>query len=577
LFPVWSAPIPARSLVINEINVGGSARQFIEVRNSSTRLQSLSGMTLETSQGSFALDGAAPLGAGACFFLFRAASGQDGFGPGGRSLGIEGPVAHVMQDTVLLKKGGTILDAVSYGTTRDTSARYNAAVQAGQFVNGSFVDTSTCYTSVNLGRSGQSADTNSLASDWALHGGANSYNLSPGTPNTATLKAEKDIVRHIQAILSQVFVNALGMNVTYADHGFLGGSPPATDHSFWIDGPDFGAHVLQGRIVDRFVALGNGQYDIVSTGILADDLLSLELAITDSVRTTAESRSIAVTLVAPTGDAYTYTEDESSVFSGSWGNHQIVHMRTVTGWDGIKRVTSFTQSLAWPANQPEVTSATSSVSLTRDFPANPPSFTDYITWVQNGSQGMPPNAPYTTETIDFVSNISGAPGSVTVDFPSYTIDHGAFGSAVQDNCKLTLIQTAPYQVSGSYVYDFAGPISAHVENQVIATMDPGSQDVAIDGTFLLDDADVVAFRHYIDPIRPPAALGGFFEWVGWGVATFVTGAACGIGTAIATGTTVVVGTVTLGTGVPAGAVGIGATAGACATATTFVGNSLWPD
>jgi hypothetical protein len=218
------------------------------------------------------------------------------------------------------------------------------------------------------------------------------------------------------------------------------------------------------------------------------------------------------------------------------------------------------------------------LGMTRDFPTNPPTFSTYDAWVANGSIGNPPNSPYVKEKITAAATISGQPGNLAVSFSSYHVDHGSYGQGDYNNFSITSQQAAANQWISNLHFDFTGPVASAVGANSTSTINSTTEDVSTSGTVSRNNAVVAAFDYYVDPLRG-AVQGpghGWFDWVLWTVNTSVTGAVCGIATAVATGATIVVGTVTIGTGVPAGVVGIGVTAGACATATTFVGNSLWP-
>ncbi len=571
---------PPPSIVINEVHVGGVGVPFIELRNLSSKAQSLAGMTIESSQGSVSLGVAPSIPAGGYFVIARTPASEAGLTPDGWTLRVGSPFLHVTKDTLLLKSGGQILDAVSYGTTRDTSSRYNAAVSAGQFLSGQFVNISSCFTQCTIGRKASSADTNNLATDWDLHGGANSFNASPLVANAATLSGEKDTVQHFQQIFNQGLVNGLGFNVTYADHAlFLAGNPSTTQHSFHIEAGSLGTYTLTGAGSDQFVPLSNGQYDIVSQGSFADGAFKVLASITERVRTNSQSRSVALTVITAAGDQFDYIEDATYAYTGSWGAYSIDHVRTVQAWDGVTRTTNSTQSMNWNPSLAEVTMLSSTVKLSRDFPANPPSIADYSAWVAGGGIGQAPNAPYTTEKVDYqcVGSLTGS--SLKLSYPLYTIDHGAYGSAIQDNTLLMASALSPTDGIVSYSYDFVGPTMANVEQVVNTSLSLPSFDFALNGELLIDGASLATFSQYIDPLRGPALAqegGGFWSWVGWGLCTAVTGAACAIGTtatAVGTGLATIT---TWGAATPTMIAGTGAAAGACAVASTYVGNSLWP-
>jgi hypothetical protein len=583
----WWTPAPAASsddavggLVINEVHVGGLGTPFIELRNLSSKAQALSTVTIESSQGVISLASAPPVPAGGFFTIARSPASAAGLTPDGRTLLVGSALLHVMKDTLLLKDSSQIVDAVSYGTTRDTSARYSAAVGAGQFGAGQFVNTSSCYTQCTIGRKASSSDSNNLGVDWDLHGGANSFNASPGEPNAASLTAEKDTVQHFQEIFNQALVNGIGFDVQYADHlQFTAGNPSTTQHEFHVDAGTFGLSVLSGASTDQFVALSNGQYDLVSQGVFQDGSLMISASITERVRTHSHSRSVALSIVTDQGDQYDYSEDAESTYTGAWGAYSIAHERTVIAWDGISRTTTSTQSIGWNPALAEVTTLSSTVKLSRDFPANPPSIVDYANWVAGGGVGQSPNAPYTTEKIDYqcVGSLTGS--SLKLVYPTYSIDHGQFGSAVQNNTLLVATPTSATDTVVTYGYDFVGPTNASVEQTIQASIDFATLDIALNGEMFLNGASLATFSQYIDPLRGPAAVqgGGVWAWVKWGAATFVTGAACALGTtatAIGTGLATVT---TWGATTPLMLGGTGAAAGACAVASTAVGNSLWPN
>ena len=113
-----TAQVSTPGLVINEVCLGGQSAQFIELRNSSASPFSFVGVVLDTAAGSFALGAAPDLAPGQHFLVLRAPTGELGLSGDGRTFGIASAPAHVMKDTVLLRRGHTILDAVAYGTSK---------------------------------------------------------------------------------------------------------------------------------------------------------------------------------------------------------------------------------------------------------------------------------------------------------------------------------------------------------------------------------------------------------------------------------------------------------------------------
>lgn len=589
---LYAAPVQdGAQLAINEINVGGPGAFFVEIVNNSGQTQDLGSILIQSSQGVLSLSSAPPLAPGEYFIVNRGEgtgpysnSSIDSpilgsLSPAGDSMSFSQPLMHVMKDTVVLRDGDMIIDAVSYGTSKDDSALYNEAVAAGEFAPGTFVDTSFSYSSVNLGRNGSSADTNLLSDDWALHGGADSFNISPGAANVKSFTSEKEVVRHFQTIMNQGLVNGLGINVTYADHSNFGGSfPLTTDHSFTTDSPEFGQHVLAGPSVDYFVPTVNGQYDIYSYGTFTDGSLMVTGLFIETVRTQFQSRYVSLVVTLANGDQYEYTEGEAFTYTGTWGDYVVDQTRTVTAWDGIERSTASNQKISWDPKMAEVTSMTTETAISRDYPANPPMITAYQAWVDNGSVGLSPNAPYTTEIINFVSSSSLNASGVVIDFDNYTIDHGAFGSAVQENCSITMTRTGFSSIEATNSYFFNGPVPTEVSQQVNVSIFFPSEDMSIQGVYSHDDVAVATFNQYIDPVRCASLRGepGFWSWVGWGLATAVTGAACAVGTTITATATGLATVTTLGAATPGMVMGTGAVGGLCATASTAVGNGLWP-
>lgn len=136
--PVLALP----GLLLSEVSPG-PALSYIEVFNGLDVAVDLDGYHVETSTGSFPLDGLVePLAPGGFFLLLHGNVAEAGVSddPSVPCIIVSTATCGHISDTVLLRKpSGTLSDAMSYGLAPDPSLRYVEAVSQGQFEAGTFV------------------------------------------------------------------------------------------------------------------------------------------------------------------------------------------------------------------------------------------------------------------------------------------------------------------------------------------------------------------------------------------------------------------------------------------------------
>jgi len=577
----FSSTPPLGTLVINEVCLGSPGPAFVEIRNLSASPQSLAAVTLETSQGVFSLSDVTPtLPAGAYFVVSESSVQNAGISPDGLSKCFASHILDQMVDTVLLKRSGQLQDAMSYGTQVDTSARYNAAVNAHEFTAGQFVNINGEFEFTSIGRSGNSADTNNLASDWRTHGGINACRQSAGDPNTAIFAGEDCSVSRLQAFINEALRNVYGISVTSASHAnYIGDANSTATHTFDVTNTDFGTRTIVGSATHDFTpssSPGVGDYSIHNNGSFTDGTLTFSITLDEQRTGNVSTLSMTASVAAPNGVTYPYTESQTYTRSGVRGNYSVAHTRTSTAWDGVQRNVTSTETITWSLSAGVINSTASAVSITADFPPAATSPYSYTSWVQAGSQSPMPNAVYTSETTTFNSVTQVTNGVLTMNFSNYNISHGTYGSATHTNMVFTSSMSGS-TLSASYTYDFNGPLgTTHFSTQTTGNYDSLTGDISLHGNFYKDGQLVSSTDSYIDP-KLWGWLKKTLQWAGNIVCTAVVGSVCYLGTcaAIAAGAGLTAGTG--GAGAPAGVAIIMFTVGMCATATAATCILLWPD
>jgi len=572
----------AATLVLNEVGLG-PAYTYVELYNASGAELSLEGWSLESARGTFALAGApAPLEAGGYLVVARGHASEVGFsvaaggagGAGGIGWFVDDPVVAVDRDTLLLLHQGGVVDAVSYGLERDTSARYDLAVAAGQFADGSFVDVSAEFGEVALGRRADALDRDDLGRDWSPHGGADALVGSPMGRNDAMPAGEAFAVKLFQEALQQTMANSYyGTDVlTAAYGGFAGGGLASSAlHGFLVSGPDLGEQVLlTGTVSFHCTLLGEGSYELWTAGTLSSpggDTIELELS--QLVERCGSSQRIDALLRPAGAEALPYVEETELLWEGTRGDARLGLSRETTGWTGFTRTTEATTDVDWLFDGGAVTEARFATHLERDWPAT-----------DRPAASSDPWLPFTTETIDYAAVATPHASGSVVSFPSYSASYGSYGEAHWLGLTMTqegdpLAASLVGCTTADVVYQ-GSTTALEVRGEVVASR--GGRLIEwthdyFDGPSLLD-----ATRGAVDP---PADgwRDKLRRGVGWctrRAMTGVVGAGCALATTVVGGAGGITSVASLGTATPVALGGTALTAGACTVVTAGAYELLAP-
>ncbi|MGK0303789.1 MAG: hypothetical protein ACI89X_004689, partial [Planctomycetota bacterium] len=454
-------PAPKAKFKISEVSAG-PAHCYIEVTNTGTRAGRLANVELVTSAGAFPLANIDTyLKPGEYLMLARSITAEVGISdePAVKAQIVDTPILNAIQDTVLLRRNGTILDAMAYGRAPDTSANYASAVAGGQFINGQFVNIGAVYGEASMGRDENNSDTNSLATDWSTGGGSDAQIGSPLEKNCAIFAGEYFGMKATQDVVNQTLCNNyylfdihLG---SYSNFQVTStGDTPEYEktmqatHSFQCSSADFGSNfTLSGPLVFDYTDLGGNSFGVTITGTLTAPAIGLTVAI-DSTETISPSGSTSDIDVVVTGwgQSFPWSGQSSLSFTGLRGACTIANTRTSAGEFNIARTTSASSQILWSLSQGEVSSIQNTAAISRDWPAAGRS----ISW---GG----PIAPFTTETINYVSTTSFANNGDGIDMQiaGFVADYGSqFPVSNWNNASFSLLRDpATDSVNGHFEAD----------------------------------------------------------------------------------------------------------------------------
>lgn len=241
-------------VVINEVAIG-PAFSYVELSNTGAASVDLDGYVLETSQGSFVLSFPANLGPHEFALISAGPAIQVGVSddPEVLAMIVGNTIVAGDVDTVILRDAmGQVIDAVTYGLQRDASARYGAALQAGQFVDEQFLDISGLFGEVVIGRSSTGLDSNDML-DWAPSGGANALTGSPLGANNALPFGEDFSVTWFQQRFNEFALGSYyNFDVLTASYSAYSGTSANSHavHHFTVSSPDVGSSVTLSGVVN---------------------------------------------------------------------------------------------------------------------------------------------------------------------------------------------------------------------------------------------------------------------------------------------------------------------------------------
>lgn len=574
-------------VILNEVVVG--TLEYIELYNPTNVAKPVNGLVLKTSYGVFGLGDVMNTLAPRQHLLLlrgRPEEARTSSDPAVMIKIVGAPILGAMGDTVVLEtRTGTVLDAMSYGVTADTSALYRRAVTANQFPNGQFVDIGQEFTEVMIGRRGNSGDSNNLTADWALHGGANSYVATPLGRNNEVVGGDVYSIKAVQSRVNELFLNTYFANVTTAScSGYAGTDASSTaTHAFAIDSSEFGNVLFTGPVSWNFQGGANGDYTIHYQGSMQSFPAAYQLDID-----VAESRvggNSTITLdadlfdVGPGGTHRPYHEVVTLGRTGVRGSYSIAQSRTLVDWFGVPRSTSVDQTIQWNVVGGQLASSASGVRIVRDYPTLP-------NRVWSG-----PNPVFTTETLTYSSLAQATSTGAEVVFPSYQSDFGGYGVADHQNARIDFVaDLSNRRISVVRTADITYPDAngwlTRMNITANATQEPATGNIAIDGHLLESGNEYFTFTGFIDPpagVRKWPTWGEVWEgtktagkWVGHAAATIVTGGVCAVATTATAGTMGITTLATLGTATPVAVGTTAAVGGACVYVSNIVFEATHP-
>jgi len=568
----------ANGVVINELDAGPLS-SYVELFNSGPNAVSLDDVTVETSRGVFQWGGFPDdlqPGEYAAAFASQPEDASVSTDPSIKIMIVGEPLLGALTDTVLLKQAGSIVDAVTYGVSQDTSSRYTAAVLAGEFASGTYIDCSAQLGEMCLGRSALSEDTNDLSSDWEFTGGRDAYVGSPLEPNSAILGGEDYAVEIFQEMVNQIGINTyLRFDVSAASYANYSGvdSASSADHTFTISGPGIGNDVtMTGTASFTFTPMGRSSARTTVSGTLESGTgksLSVSATQVISPMTSSGMSEVSAVLTVPLG-VFSYSETVSLTSTGTRGAYSVAQNRSQQGNYGVQRFSSVAGTCAWEVSDGIITANDFSFDIVRDWP-----ITDFpITQAS-------PRPPFTTEsfTLSGQSAMTGTGNAYKVDFDDYSIDYGAEysqGNVSNAFVRYTSDPELEQAVATNHMLVEYGSLYSDI--RVVATMtdELEAKEYTVSSVVYLntmpsgyslatvDPATAVDWGKWKKRIKSGAKVG-----VRWGLIG-VTGAACAVGTtltgAIAVGATAG----SAGTLSGPGLVATGVVGGLCAVATTVV-------
>lgn len=589
---IVTTPALERNLVISEVGAG-PLQSYVELFNGTSGPITLADVEIETSQGLFSLAGCTvPLPPDSYFVLTTCRPEEQVATDKPETLlkAVAQQVVGVISDTVLVRLRGEISDAVCYGLSPDSSPRYQAAIQATQFADGQFVDVSTEFNGLAIGRNKTATDTDNLDADWTTHGGADALCGSPLSANTGVMGGEDFAIKAFQSRFNQIFANNYyTLSVTGAGYtGYTGSDTNSSaTHTFVVDSPDFGNGIaLSGRITFVLVPQNSGAYEMRMTGTLSAPAPALSINVSCTQAWSGSKLTSTVNaglIVEATGDVLPYDETVSLQYSGVRGAFTVAQDRVATDLDGVARKTSATQNIIWRVVAGQVYLVNSTVDMKRDFPA--------VSWPYSWGQ---PHTPFTTENLhyDLVLGHHAAGDGYVGTFSKYTANYGAqYGVATYDNASLSFRRDYPnqafnYNTAATITFPSPGGTVTNAGDISVASVPFNSNLVTVHGQLYSGSAQVGSYQLTIDPPVVPwpdwldsvgRGIKTGAKWVGHVGATVVTGGICALGTTVTAAAAGISTVASLGTASPAGIAGTVVVGGSCVYVSNLVYESTKPN
>jgi hypothetical protein len=566
---------PATGLRINEVVVGAGGGEFIEIYNASGSPQSLMGVSIATGVSNFML-GTATIDAGDYFCLYHDVAANAG--PGVKRMSVTSGLCTYLSDTVELKSGATILDAVSFGTTKDASVRYTDAVAAGQFADGQFVDISDVVDGIVIGRDAVSADTNSLPADWKVGYALASFGATPGSANTGgELQEQLDTWTTLKRV-NETCLNGFGPSITMSSHtGYaVVGNTASASYSVTTR-PEAGAcaplnaaQTLTGTLSSSYTRDGEQGYTYEYSGTLANEVLSLMIATQEVVEQKGHLRKLNISATLSFGgSSYDYAEQTVQAVSGGPAGKHYTLIRHSMDMTGQARESSSEYDVTPTIVAGVAISAMGHVHRTCTYPPFVPPVWDWWKWIFDGCLGAKPNAVTTTLTENYDITISNIANGMSVSMANHTLVWGDGKSTTWTNegGSFTADQ-ATGAVSGTYSFNYVKDGDTHtIEKSMSGQIDPNG-DLAFTVNVTKDSDPLGSYQEHID---------GFWGSVWRAVATIATGTACAAGTIVVGVASGVSSAATLGALTVGGVAATGATVGGCAYITNEVYDATKPN
>ncbi len=410
-----------RDLTISEVSPGPML-SYIEIHNGSTVSISLDGFSLESASGSFQLGGLPDaLDPAEYFVLLQGHPVEVGVSPDPLvpCIIVAEPTCGVLADTILLRDPkGSVVDALAYGVVADTSNRYQAAVDAGQFSAGSFVDVGAEFEQLVLGRNAQNLDTNHL-SDWSTGGGADALVGSPFGPNSTVPEGEDLWVEAFQGYFSKTISQEYyGFRVvTGSFSNFIGDAAASTvAHSITVNGPIFGSAdvVLTGTVDNRLTYLAQGRYATECEGKLFDSTATygVEFRFRREVGGARDVTVISAKVQSGT-TVYPFDLEVLREFTGQRGTYDESITRTLLMWSGTPKISAGSQAVQWSlGGDGSIARVDCSGSFSRPFP------------LSDGAIGQPATPPITMESMELDFHYDRAEGPSRLTWDKMEFDYG---------------------------------------------------------------------------------------------------------------------------------------------------------
>jgi hypothetical protein len=563
---------PPSGLHINEVAVGAGGGEFIEIYNASESPQSLAEVTISTGVANFPL-GTATIAPGDFFLLYHDVAA----GPGDKRMNVTTGLTTYLSDTVLLKSGATILDAMSFGTTLDASPRYAEAVAAGQFPGGQFVNISDVVDSIVIGRDAAGADTNSLPADWKVGYALASFGATPGSANTGGELAEKMVTWCMLKRVYETLFTGFGPSVTMSSHTdyTVVGNTASANYSLTTR-PEAGAcapfnaaQTMTGTLSTTYTRHGDDGCTFEYWGTLANGSLSLMIATKEDVEQKGHLRKLGISATLSFGgSSYDYAEQTVQAVSGGPAGRNYTLIRSSADMTGQARVSSSEYGVTPTIVGGVAISATSHVHRTCFCPPAIPSVWDWWKWIFDGCLGPKPAAVTTTLVEDYDVTISNVANGISVAMANHTLKWGDGKETTWTNeGGAVTADQATGALSGTYSFSYVKNGETHVIEKSMSGQVAPNGDLAFTVNVTNDSEPLGSYQGHVD---------GFWGELWNAAATIVTGAVCGAGTIVVGAASGVATATSLGTlSLPAVAA-TGVTMGGCAYMTNKVYDATKP-